>query len=222
MVLSLLLCKLTVKGGVFMEIHITRDADAFICVLYREYLKSRKSGKTIEDSARFGDDARIQETLFPKWQLDDVTHLCWYLAGKNLLRAYRGDNKANRVSLSEDGIVYMENRFPEGISQLLSALGKLASLLLLGCDHTRRAIWIKQGIFFLRRQVASPAIKSAPALAARRILLRVAEVPCLFLVHPVFPRFLSLLSKFISYFCGKLTVKGGAYFGRYPFQPFVV
>jgi len=118
-----------VKGGVFLEIRITRDADAFICVLYREYLKSRKSGKTIEDSASFGDDARIQETLFPKWQLDDVTHLCWYLAEKDLLTAYPGDGQANSVSLSEDGVVYMEHRFPEGVSQLLSALGKLASLV---------------------------------------------------------------------------------------------
>lgn len=112
-----------------MEIRITRDADAFICVLYQEYLKARKSGKPIEDSASFGDDAQIQKTLFPKWQLEDVTHLCWYLARKKLLEAYPGDNQANDVSLSEDGIVYMENRFPEGISQLLSALGKLATLV---------------------------------------------------------------------------------------------
>jgi len=112
-----------------VEIRITRDADAFICVLYREYLKSRKAGKTIDESVSFGDDDRIQSTLFPKWDVDDVTRICWYLAGKDLLVARPGDNKANCVSLSEDGIVYTENRFPEGIAQVLSAIAKLASLV---------------------------------------------------------------------------------------------
>ncbi|MPM30228.1 hypothetical protein SDC9_76776 [bioreactor metagenome] len=112
-----------------MEIRITRDADAFICVLYREFLKSRKLGKTMDDSVLFGDDDAIQKELFPKWKIEDVTRICWYLAGKELLEAYPGDGKANCVSLSEEGIVYMENRFPEGIAQVLSALAKLASLV---------------------------------------------------------------------------------------------
>ena len=112
-----------------MNLKITRDADAFICVLYREYLTKRKSGLTIENSQSFGNDVEIQSHLFPKWHLDDVTHLCWYLNEKNLLDVFPGDNRANAVRLSDDGIVYMENRFPDGIAQVLSAIAALASLV---------------------------------------------------------------------------------------------
>lgn len=112
-----------------MNLRITHDADAFICVLYREYLSARKSGETIERAQYFEDDISIQTRFFPKWHLADITHLCFYLEEKGLLDVFEGDDRAYRVCLSDDGIVYMESRFPDGFSQVLAAIAKLASLV---------------------------------------------------------------------------------------------
>jgi len=112
-----------------MEIRITRDADAFICVLYHEYLSARKSGASIQKAQFFGDDLSIQSRLFPKWQVADVTHLCFYLEEKKLLDVFEADNRAYTVHLSDEGIVYMESRFPDGIAQVLSTLAMLAALV---------------------------------------------------------------------------------------------
>lgn len=112
-----------------MSIKITRDADAFICVLYREYLSARKSGETIEKAQFFEDDINIQTRFFPKWHLADITHLCFYLEKKGLLDVFEAEARAYKVYLSDEGIVYMESRFPDGFSQVLSAIAKLASLV---------------------------------------------------------------------------------------------
>lgn len=112
-----------------MNLKITRDADAFICVLYREYLSARKSGRTIEQAQFFEDDINIQSRFFPKWHLEDITHLCFYLEEKGLLDVFEADVRAYKVYLSDAGIVYMESRFPDGIAQVLSTIATLASLV---------------------------------------------------------------------------------------------
>ncbi len=112
-----------------MEVKLTRDGDALICLIYKEYCQRRKVGKTIEESAYMGDDTDIHDKIAPKWPLDDITHLCWYLNGKNLLDVSPGDNKANFVSLSDEGIRYMENRFPTGFEGILKALSALSQVV---------------------------------------------------------------------------------------------
>lgn len=107
----------------------TNDGSALIAVLYREYCRRRKDGASIERAMYFGDDKEIQQSLAPKLQLDDVTHLCWYLAEKGILSAAPGDNQANDVSITDDGIAYMEDRFPRGLEDALSFIGKIVALV---------------------------------------------------------------------------------------------
>lgn len=112
-----------------MSKELTRDASAFIAILYREYLNRRKNGATIDQAMEMGDDDVIQKSLTPKLPLDDVTHLCWYLEDRGILRVFPGDDRANDVAITDDGIAYMENRFPKGLDDALTLIGKLAPLL---------------------------------------------------------------------------------------------
>lgn len=111
------------------KIDLTRDGDTLICLIYKEYCQRRKDGKSIEDSSYMGDDVDIVESITPKWQLDDVTHLCWYLKVKGLLNVSRGDGRANHVTLCDDGICYMENRFPKGLKQVLDAISFISGFV---------------------------------------------------------------------------------------------
>lgn len=110
-------------------VKLTKSADTLMCLMYKEYCQRRNSGSTIADACYMGDDSSIHMRLAPKWHLDDITDLCWYLKGKNLLDVYPGDDKANDVSLSEDGILYMEQRFPDGVKTVVNALSHLAQVV---------------------------------------------------------------------------------------------
>lgn len=113
-----------------MDIELNRDGTALICVLYREYCQRRKQGMTIEEAAYFGDGAEIHSSFMPKWQVDDISHLCWYLHKKGLLLASPGDDCVNAVSISDDGICYMEQRYPEGLKQIIETIATLAPLVI--------------------------------------------------------------------------------------------
>ena len=112
-----------------MSIQLTKESDAMICVLYKEYLSWRKSGKLLEKSLCIGDDTYIQERLTPKLPLDDVTELCLSLERKELLYCIPGDNRASCVTFTDDGIIYMENRFKNKLESVLNYLSKITSLL---------------------------------------------------------------------------------------------
>ena len=108
---------------------ISKDCDALICVLYREYLTRRTKGDSIELSSYFADDANIRDQFMPKWRVDDIANLCWRLYNHGLLDVTPGDDKANNVCLTEDGLIYMEERFPMGLKAVLEHLGQLAALI---------------------------------------------------------------------------------------------
>ena len=66
----------------------------------------------------------------PLWSVEDVCTLCWRLVDHGLLFATVGDDKANDVSLTDQGLMYMQGRFGARLDQVLAWLEKLISLVL--------------------------------------------------------------------------------------------
>jgi hypothetical protein len=110
-----------------MNVQLSKDADALMCLLYKRYCESRKDGKSICNSSYFDDDETIHKDIAPKWLLSDITHLCWVLHEAELLYVRPGDNKANDIMITDAGLSYMQHRFPKGLSQVLAFLSKLSS-----------------------------------------------------------------------------------------------
>lgn len=118
------------KGGEFMsEVRLTKDADVMICVLYKEYLQRRKSGASRFDARFFGGAENIQANLMPKWKLDDIDTICQELHRAKLLSCFFADNITAESALTDEGIIYMENRFKDGLTALFQYLEKLRSIL---------------------------------------------------------------------------------------------
>lgn len=109
---------------------ISHECDALLCILYREYLTRRSHGVSIDQASYFRDDVSIRENFMPLWSVDDVCTLCWRLVDHGLLFATPGDDKANNVTLTEQGLIYMQNRFGSRLENVLSWLDKLISLVL--------------------------------------------------------------------------------------------
>lgn len=113
------------------EISLTKDSDALICVLYRDYLKKRKSGTAKSDAKWFGSSEFIQRDLIPKWSPEDTDETCRELHRAGLLTCEYADNRVIFCILSDAGIAYMENRFANGLDEVLGYIERIKSILLL-------------------------------------------------------------------------------------------
>jgi len=101
---------------------ISKDADKLLCTLYKKYLECRKAGQ-IKDNARcFGDSDDIQREMFPKQYPEDIADTCRELHRKGYLLCTPGDDMANDVILTDVAIVYMENRFKNGLLEVIQFL----------------------------------------------------------------------------------------------------
>lgn len=111
------------------DIKLTRDADVLICTLYKSYLQARKNGKSKPDAKILGGAAEIQSKLMPQWSLEDVEDTLWSLHRLGLISAMPADDTVYFSTLTDDGIIYMENRFKNGLSGLIEYLSKLIPLI---------------------------------------------------------------------------------------------
>lgn len=112
------------------EIKLTKDSDALICALYKEYLQRRKDGTPKGDAKSFGGAKHIQDTIVPKWALGDVEETLWELERAGFLVCQPGDNTILLSFLDDPAIIYMENRFKDGLSEVLGYIEKIKSILL--------------------------------------------------------------------------------------------
>lgn len=111
------------------EIRLSNDADALLCVLYKTYLDRRSSGTSKADARFFPSSEYIHKNLMTKWSFQDVNETCWELYNNGMLNCLPGDDEVLLATLSDQAIVYLENRFKDGASALLQHLGALASLI---------------------------------------------------------------------------------------------
>ena len=112
------------------EIKLTKDADALICVLYKSYCEKRQSGQSKPNAKHLGCADEIRSRLVPKWTLADVEDTCWELKRAGLLKTLDADNTVYDAWLTSEAVIYMENRFKNGLSEFLNYLEQIKSILL--------------------------------------------------------------------------------------------
>lgn len=111
------------------EIKLTREANALICVLYREYLQRRKAGMPKADAKLFDGSEYIHTQLMTKWSFEDIDETCRELSRAGILDCSYADDVTVLAQISDAGIIYMENRFTNGLTSLLGYIEKLLPIL---------------------------------------------------------------------------------------------
>lgn len=111
------------------EINLTKDADAMICVLYNAYQERRKNGEPKGEAKRFAGSPYIHKELMQKWSFEDVDETCRELSRAGLLACLFADNITYDATLSDAAIVYMENRFKDGVATFFEYLETIRALL---------------------------------------------------------------------------------------------
>ena len=112
------------------KIELTKEADALICTLYNNFLQKRKAGTSRGDAKWLGSASHIQKTLVPQWSLGDIEDVCRELSRADLLNCQFADNTVHMALLTDTAIIYMENRFKNGVSEVLDYLEQIKSILL--------------------------------------------------------------------------------------------
>lgn len=96
--------------------------------MYRDYLElSKKVGP--EKANYFGDSDGINYKYFINRSDDYVSTLCWKLQRKGYINCYSGDNKANLISITDDTIIYFENKFKNNVSKVIDAINELLNFV---------------------------------------------------------------------------------------------
>ncbi len=112
-----------------MEIQLTKDSEALICLLYKNYLESRNNGDSRESAKQFGNIPDIQSNFVPNWLEEDVLDCCFELGTAKLISYIPADNTAMYIELTNAGIIYMEGRFENKVNYVLDYINKIKSII---------------------------------------------------------------------------------------------
>ena len=112
------------------DVTLSKDADALICAIYKVYLQRRKDGASKADARLLGGSDSIQEKIIPKWSFSDVDETCRELGRAGMLDCFYADDVVYIANLSDAGIIYMEQRFKNGLTDVLNYPEKIKSILL--------------------------------------------------------------------------------------------
>ena len=113
------------KGGDIVEIQLTKDADKSICLIYKEYLDRRKSGLDKKNAKDFFCREQWPAAFVEKSNLSDFLDTIQELQNIGFVRRTMGGG----FYLEDAGILYMEQRFPDGVAQVLDWLAKIKSAI---------------------------------------------------------------------------------------------
>lgn len=108
------------------ETQLTRDAERLLALMYRAYLSRRKDGRDKLSAKQMGAFTQIHKELLPEENLLDVLETCRELGRAGYLRSFWASNTIIRSQLSDEAIIYMENRFKNGLKDVLDFLSQFA------------------------------------------------------------------------------------------------
>lgn len=97
---------------------LTNEQKRLLVSMYKEVL-SRQPALSMEQANSFKDSDQLIELFSLDLSSDYVSELCWKLYSKGYILCSRGDDLASEISLSDKTIVFMENRFKEGLKDVL-------------------------------------------------------------------------------------------------------
>ncbi len=112
-----------------MDIQLTKDADYLLCLLYSKYKSRMQQGFTKAESRTFKNLSEIQSYVNYKWVCEDTFEICCELCRNNMIHCMFYDNTIFNLQLTDNAIIYMENRLSDKTFNLLQHISELKSLI---------------------------------------------------------------------------------------------
>lgn len=100
---------------------LTKDADKLICCIYKEYLEKRKSGISKPEAKKFDGNFYKDIKALSNWSSQDISDTLEELKKKE----YIARNILGEITLTDESIIYMENRFKDGLKEVMDFISSL-------------------------------------------------------------------------------------------------
>lgn len=113
-----------------VDTELTKDAEYLLCAIYKAYKEGRKSGKSKFDAKMIGSSKLIHSTLMSEWSFEDVDETCRELSRADYADCQYADNVTWHLALTDKAIIYMENRFVNGLTGVLEYMAKIKQAIL--------------------------------------------------------------------------------------------
>lgn len=107
------------------NVNLSKDADLLICLIYKYYLELHDIGFSKADAKLLGSSNDIFEKITPEWNFEDVDDTCRELDKAGLLSILYADDICYVIYLTDEAIIYMENRFANKLKNLLDYIDKI-------------------------------------------------------------------------------------------------
>lgn len=122
------------------EFTLTKEANALISTLYKEYLNRKQKGVDDRQTRSFGDASSIEKLLkadlkkhrrkaFEKEPTKNTADICRELHNAKLLNCFFIDNTVGESELTHKGIAYMEGIAGRRFSSLINVLERIRAFL---------------------------------------------------------------------------------------------
>lgn len=110
------------------DFELTKESEYILIAMYKEFLDRYKQGVPRDKCKMFGHQDNILE-LVPEIPKQDIYGLLTELSQCKMINVTPGSNIFMFVSISTDGIIYMENKLGNDISKIVDWLIKTKQLL---------------------------------------------------------------------------------------------
>lgn len=106
-------------------VELTKDADKLLGLIYYNYLVRLKDKQPKRQARYYADSDNWPKSFRETFCDEDIRDLLAELKRAKFIKKYIADG----FELEDAGIIYMENRFPRGLEQVLDWLIKLQAVI---------------------------------------------------------------------------------------------
>lgn len=113
-----------------MENQLTKDSELLLLLVCQNYLASVKEGKSKRDAKQLGtaESIKSQCPSINSWHLSDVQDSCDELVATGFFLK-QADYSGTRYSMSDQSVIYIENKFKNDLKNILDAISNIKKLL---------------------------------------------------------------------------------------------
>ena len=108
---------------------LTKDAKYLLISIYKVYKDKRKDNLSKSESKYFGHAEELHSNYFDDWHMEDFLDTCRELSRNGYLKCVFASNTIASINLTDDAIVYNENRYKNNYRQLVQDIGDLKKLI---------------------------------------------------------------------------------------------
>lgn len=95
---------------------LTKEQQKILVSMYKEVL-SRQPALSFDDANYFQNSDEVMRLFSPEQTSEHMSALCWKLKSKGYILCFPGDNLANDIELTDQTIIYMENKFKNNLKK---------------------------------------------------------------------------------------------------------